>query len=77
MILDIYTDCFNITYIISPSVEVDASWLPVKKKTKKSVQRTDVDPIYADHYDTEALHEILATQHKKPEYTEKRNYFKY
>ena len=73
MILDIYTDCFNIIYIISPSVEVGAYWLPVKKENggKKNAQRTDADPIYLDHYDTEALHEILDTQHKITEYPEK------
>ena len=50
--------------MISPSVDVDAPWLPVKRK-RKNVQHTDEDPIYLDHYDTEALHEKLDTQHKK------------
>ena len=31
----------------------------------------DDDPINWDHYDTEALHEILDTQHKITEYTDK------
>ena len=30
MILDIYKDCFSRIYIFSPSVDVDATWLPVK-----------------------------------------------
>ena len=55
--------------MISPSVDVDAPWLLVKRK-RKNVQHTDEDPIYLDHYDTEALHEKLDTQHKITEYTE-------
>ena len=30
MILDIYHDCFSRIYIFSPSIDVDASWTPVK-----------------------------------------------
>ena len=33
------------------------------------VRHTDDDPIYYDHYDTEALHDILDTHHKITEYT--------
>ena len=32
------------------------------------VKHTDDDPIYADHYDAEALHEIQGTQHTIMEY---------
>ena len=32
------------------------------------VQHTDDDPIYVDHYDAEALREILDTEHKITEY---------
>ena len=39
------------------------------------VQHTDDEPIYFDHYNPEALHEILDTQHKITEYT-KKNEFK-
>ena len=31
MILDIYRDCFSRIYIFSPSIDVDQTWLPVKK----------------------------------------------
>ena len=33
------------------------------------VKHTDDAPIYFDHYDAEALHEILDTQQKIIEYT--------
>ena len=55
MILDIYKGCLNRVYIFSPSIEVDASWLPVKKyiENEMGVKHTDEDPIYFDHYDPE------------------------
>ena len=66
MILDIYKSCCERIYIFSPSIDVDSSWLPVKKYIEKDmkVQSTDEEPIYFDHYDPDALHEILDTQHK-------------
>ena len=50
----------------------------IEKEMK--VNHNDEDPIYVDHYNAEALHEILDTQHKITEYTKKkisRNSFKY
>ena len=64
MILDIYKGCFNRVYVFSRSIEVDASWLPVRKYLENDmcVKHTDEDPIYFAHYDAEALHDILDTQ---------------
>ena len=31
MILNIYRNCFSRIYIFSPSIDVDATWSPVKK----------------------------------------------
>ena len=44
MILDIYRDCFSRIYIFSPSIDVDSTWLLVKKYIEKrrcvlSIQR--------------------------------------
>ena len=33
MILNIYRNCFSRIYIFSPSIDVDDTWSPVKKKT--------------------------------------------
>ena len=41
------------------------------------VQHTDEDPIYFDHYDSEALHEILDTHNKITEYTPRRKTLRY
>ena len=78
MILDIYKGCFNRVYIFSPSIEVDASWRPVKKyrENEMGVKHIDKVPIYFDHYDLEALNEILDTQGKITEYTQKKNFQK-
>ena len=40
------------------------------------VQHTDDDLIFVHHYDSDALHEILDTQHNITEYTKKKNFNK-
>ena len=66
MILDIYRDCFDQIYLFSPSINVDHTWLPVKKYIEETmkIKHTDKDPIYFDHYDPIALNNIIETQHK-------------
>ena len=66
MILDLYRDCFDRIYIFSPSIDVDHTWKPVKEYIEKhmKVQHTDKEPIYFDHYDPDALSNILDMQHK-------------
>ena len=74
MILDIYKDCFSRIFIFSPSIEVDATWRPVKDYIEKhmEVKNTPEEPIYFDHYDPEALASILETQHKITNFLKKR-----
>ena len=74
MILDIYRGCFERIYIMSPSIDVDTTWDPVKKYIEKvmKVKHTDEEPIYFDHYNPGALENIITTQHKLAEYM-KRN----
>ena len=78
MILDIYKDCFSRIYIFSPSVDVDATWQPVRKyiESEMKVQHTEDEPIYFDHYDPEALYKIINTQQKVIEYQKKQNHNK-
>ena len=66
MILDIYRDCFSRTFIVGPIIEVDMTWGPVKQYIEKhmKVGHTTEEPIYFDHYDPDALANILETQHK-------------
>jgi len=74
MILDIYRDCFSRIFIFSPSIEVDATWRPVKEYIEKhmKVKHTTEEPIYFDHYDAGALANILDTQHNITNYLKKR-----
>lgn len=74
MILDIYRDCFSRIYIFSPSIEVDQTWEPVKQYIEHhmKVKHTDEEPIYFDHYDPDALQDIIDTQHKITNFMKKR-----
>ena len=82
MILDIYRNCFSRIYIFSPSIDVDQTWLPVKKyiSDHMKVDASKEDPIYFDHYDPDALSNIIETQHKITNYLKNEiqpSYFKY
>jgi predicted AAA+ superfamily ATPase len=74
MILDIYKNCFSRIYIFSPSIDVDTTWLPVKKyiEEEMKIQSTNDEKIYFDHYDPEALHKIIDTQHKVIDFMKRR-----
>jgi len=73
MILDNYKGCFERIYIFSPSIDVDSSWLPVKKHIEQEMKVThsDEEKIYFDHYDPNDLNHIIETQHKVTEYMKK------
>ena len=63
LILDIYKDCFERVYIFSPSINVDHTWLPVKKSLDDKIKLSDDEPpLYYDHYDYENLQLIIDTQ---------------
>ncbi len=74
MILDIYRDCFSRIFIFSPSKEADMTWKPVKDYIEKHMQvrHTKEEPIYFDHYDPEALANILEAQAKITNFLKKR-----
>jgi hypothetical protein len=78
MILDIYRDCFSRIYIFSPSIDVDASWSPVKHYIEHDmkVKHTKDEPIYFDHYDPVSLAKIIHTQHKVTEFMKKNGHKK-
>ena len=77
-ILDIYSGCFSRVYIFSPSINVDfQTWSPVKSYLDKEVNNGDKDEeFYFDHYDEEALFNIIDTQKKIIEYQKKHNHNK-
>jgi len=76
-ILDIYKDCFSRVYIFSPSINVDyQTWEPVKKYLNKEIAINDDENLYFDHYDEDALFNIINTQRKIIEYQKKQNHNK-
>ena len=64
--MNIYDRCFERVYIFSPSVNVDATWEPVRSyiEDKMDTHETDEDKFYFDHYDKDSLEQIIATQNK-------------
>ena len=76
-ILDIYHKCFSRIYIFSPSINVDyQTWQPVKDMITKEITNNDDEQFYFDHYDEEALLNIINTQRKIIEYQKKHNHNK-
>ena len=73
LILDVYKNCFARIYIFSPSIDVDYTWNPVKEYIEKEMKIKDSkeEPIYFNHYDPEALPDIIETQSKIIEHMKK------
>ena len=49
----------------------------LKLENNMKAQHTDDDPIFVSHYDSDALHEMLDTQHKKTEHSKNNTIKKY
>ena len=65
LILDIYKDLFERIYIFSPSIHVDHTNDNIKKYLDNKIKLSDDEPaLYYDHYDPEALQDIIDTQRK-------------
>jgi hypothetical protein len=62
LILDIYKGCFNRIYIFSPSIDIDDTWIPVKKYIEEELTKTEEEQIYYQDFDGEAVQHILTTQ---------------
>ena len=43
MILNIYKNCFSRIYIFSPSIDVDSTWIPVKKYIENEMELKESD----------------------------------
>jgi hypothetical protein len=77
MVLDIYRDCFERIFIFSPSINVDATWLPVKKYIEKDMKvNTEKEQVYFDEYHSEDLEKIIDMQHKLVDHMKKQDYKK-
>ena len=66
LILNVYKGCFERIYIFSPSINVDATWDPVRDfiDEEMDVHENEDEKFYFDHYDPDALENIITTQNK-------------
>ena len=72
MILDIYRDVFARIYVWSPSISVDANWLPVKKYIQNELKvDLEKEKVFFDEYNPSELEEVINKQHKIIEYQKK------
>jgi hypothetical protein len=64
LILDVYRGCFSRIYIFSPSIDIDDTWIPVKKYIEDELTTTEDEQIYYPDFDDVAVQHILTTQKK-------------
>jgi hypothetical protein len=79
LLLDIYRGCFERIYCLSPSINADSqTWQPLKDYIKNDMKLTETDKekFFFDHYDEEALENIIETQKKLIIHMKKNNYKK-
>ena len=77
MILDIYKDVFARIYVWSPSISVDANWLPVKRYIQNELKvDLEKEKVFFDEYNPSELEEVINRQHKIIEYQKKNNHNK-
>ena len=68
MILDIYTGCFSISYISSPSIEVDNTWKPVTNYIRDHIKANDRERCYFGSYGQSELEQVITTQQQAIDY---------
>jgi hypothetical protein len=77
MILDIYRGCFERIFIWSPSIDLDHTWIPVKKYIEKELKvDTEKEKCYFSEYHPEDLEKVIMMQHKVAEYQKKQDHNK-
>eukprot|EP00439_Symbiodinium_sp_Y106_P016809 s13541_g2.t1 len=65
MILEQYRGCYERVYVLSPSIDMDPQWEPVKEYIRKDLGvNTDREQCWWDDWDEAALRQILAQQKK-------------
>lgn len=69
MVLDIYKNCFSRVYIFSPSINVDATWSPVKEYLESTLKQDIKKEKYLfDSYEPAELQKVIDTQFKVVEF---------
>ena len=73
MLLDQYRGCFERIYVFSPSIDIDSTWLPVKKYVHDTLRvDEDREKCFFQQWDPAALEGILRTQASMVELQKKR-----
>ncbi len=68
-------DCFEKMFIISPTIQIDKSWEPVKKYiTDKLKVNPEKEHCAMDHYDHKKIDEIVEVQERVSDYMNENNY---
>ncbi len=50
--MNMYKDCFEKMFIISPRIHIDKSWEPINKRmTEKLKMNPEKEPCFMDQYD--------------------------
>ena len=68
LILDVYKNCFNRIYMVSPTINIDDNWIPVKRYIEKEIKPREDEQVCFDHYNPEDLQDIVELQYKVIEY---------
>jgi hypothetical protein len=73
LILNHYRNCFERIYVFSPSIDIDDTWVAVKKYQAEKLKATenDSEKLYFDTYDPNDLENIIETQNKVTKFTKK------
>ena len=75
ILLHQYRGCFERIYVFSPSIDIDMTWVPVKKYVENELKvDTSKEPCFFDEWEPAALEKIISEQYKLVEYQKKRGY---
>ena len=69
-----YAGCFQRIIILSPSVNLDAAWQPVKDYVHKVMGVPEEEQCFLDTWDEEKISEILETQRKVVEFQKRKSF---
>ena len=72
LIENVYRDCFERIYIISPSISVDDSWKSTTKYLNNSITVGENEPsLYQETFDEATVNSIMDTQKKLTDHIKK------
>ena len=65
LIENVYRDCFERIYVVSPSINIDDAWKSTKRYLNENINLGENEPsLYQDNFDETVVDEIMSTQNK-------------